>query len=453
MVARGAVARAGSEPFRAAGTRRRRLAGARSTLKTTPARFRLAAVLIVAAAAVFGVVAADAATTRREAVEAVARQASPLLVAARLSASLSDADATAASALLIGGPEPLALRRRYLEDLREASRDLTALSSRVERSGPERAAVRLITERLAVYSGLVDTARANNRQGFPVGAAYLRRASGMMRDEILPAAGRLYEIEARRLNGRYRRAASSGAVLEILIAGGVLLAVLAAAQLYVARVTRRILNPALVAASAALVVLLVWLTATFVIAQNALVEAQRKGSDSVEILSVTRILALRARAEELLVLVARGGGAQNVANFKAITGRLGRGDAGGARAGGGLFAAAARVAARSGSARPIDELHTLYGQFLRAHRDVEALERAGRFRSAVRRAVGAGVKASDMLDARLSAQITAAQRRFDASAWDAFSALRGLPFGIPLLTLACAGLALFGLAGRINEYR
>jgi hypothetical protein len=400
---------------------------------------------------VFGLVAADAASTRREAVQATAGQTAPLLVAARLSASLSDADATAASTL-IGGPEPLGLRRRYLDDLRSASRDVAWLAGQVGRSGPERAAVRLITERLPVYSGLVDTARANNRQGFPVGAAYLRRASEIMREEILPAAGRLYEIEARGLNARYRAAASNAPVLEVLIGGSALLAVLVAAQVYVARVTRRILNPALGAGSAALVALLVWATWSFVIAQSALVEAQRRGSDSVEILSVTHILALRARAEESLWLVARGGGAQNLANFKAITRRLGRGDAGGARAGGGLFGAAATVAARGGSARAIDELHTLYRRYLRAHGEVEAVERAGRFRRPAV-SVGAGVTASDALNDGLSAQITAAQRRFDAPARDASSALRGLPFGITLVTLACAGLALVGLGRRINEYR
>src|SRR5690606_39915618 len=50
-----------------------------------------------------------------------------------------------------------------------------------------------------VYTGLVEAARANNLQGLPIGAAYLREASHLMRTEILPAAERLYDIQTERV--------------------------------------------------------------------------------------------------------------------------------------------------------------------------------------------------------------------------------------------------------------
>ena len=42
------------------------------------------------------------------------------------------------------------------------------------------------------------------------------------------------------------------------------------------------------------------------------------GSDSVQVLSAARILALRAQADESLALVARGGGDQYLTDFDAV---------------------------------------------------------------------------------------------------------------------------------------
>ena len=44
---------------------------------------------------------------------------------------------------------------------------------------------------LTTYIALVEQARANNRQGFPVGAAYQREASALVRDEVLPQIDQL----------------------------------------------------------------------------------------------------------------------------------------------------------------------------------------------------------------------------------------------------------------------
>ncbi|GAA3063737.1 hypothetical protein GCM10020000_53990 [Streptomyces olivoverticillatus] len=54
----------------------------------------------------------------------------------------------------------------------------------------------------------METARANNRQGLPLGGAYLRYASDRMREELLPAARALYETETGRLGHDYDDAES-----------------------------------------------------------------------------------------------------------------------------------------------------------------------------------------------------------------------------------------------------
>jgi hypothetical protein len=53
----------------------------------------------------------------------------------------------------------------------------------------------------------------------------------------------------------------------------------------------------------------------------------------------------------------------------------------------------------------------------------------------------------------LDAQIGAARGRFTRAAADATSALDGLSFAIPLITVLAAVAALLGLRQRINEYR
>ena len=108
------------------------------------------------------------------------------------------------TAYLHAGLEPPALRRRYTDDLQRAGERLAALSD--QGLGPDaRSAIRAIDSALPVYAGYVESARANSRHEFPLGAAYLRRASDLMRSTILPAATDLYRQAAMRLDRSYRR--------------------------------------------------------------------------------------------------------------------------------------------------------------------------------------------------------------------------------------------------------
>jgi hypothetical protein len=429
----------------------RQIEGLRARLAVTPGRLRLAAALLASGAIVFGVLASGAAGSRHRAANSVATETEPLLVQAEgLYASLSDADATATTTFLTGGLEPAARRERYISDLRAAGGQLTALGREVGASAPASAAVRVVSTQLPIYSGLVDTARANNRQGFPVGAAYLREASTLMREQMLPAAGRLYEAQARRLNSDYRSGTSTEALLAVISVALLMLALLALAQVYVARLTHRILNVAMLAATVVLVALSAWTIASFANEQSLLGTAQRTGSDSVQVLSAARILGLRAQDDESLALVARGGGQQNLSDFNAVISRLT-----GPAIGAGLLPEATAIAERSSSGAAIEHLSAVFVRYLNVHRHVVALETNGKFSDAVNLAVGSGateVSLSDELNSGLGQQIAAAQQRFDRSAHDATSALGGLWLAIPLLTLLFASLALYGLRQRINEY-
>jgi hypothetical protein len=426
--------------------------GIRARLTTTPGRLSLAAVLLAVGAIVFGVLAASAVSARHQAAQSVATDTEPLLVASEgLYASLSDADATAATTFLTGGLEAPVRRERYAGDLSAASGQLTTLARQAGSSVQTLAAIRTLATQLPVYSGLVETARADNRQGFPIGAAYLRQSSTLMREQLLPAANRLYDVEARRLSGDYRSGTSAGALLAVIAVTCAMLGLLAAIQVRLARLTHRIFNVPMALATMTVLALGVWTIVGLIGEQNALSRAQRSGSDPVQVLSAARILALRAQGDEGLALVARGGGEASLTDFDLVTRRLGSfGEPAS------LLGEAAAIARRSGSAATIDRLSEGFAQYLAVHRRVVALETNGRFNDAVRLAVGSSAKElslADALNSGLAQQISAAQRRFGGAAGDATSALSGLWLVIPILSVLFAALALYGMQQRLGEYR
>jgi hypothetical protein len=396
--------------------------------------------LLNLSAIVFGLVAGHAAGERGRAVQRVAVTDRSLVSAVELSVSLSDAHAIAAFSFLRGRPERPASRRLYDDALGQASVGVAGLAREIETSSGSGPAVRRITRTLPVYAGLIENARANNRQGFPVGSAYLRKASTTMRNAMLPGARDLYEIQAQHLTAGYRRGVSGWALLAVALAAFALLGLLACTQLALARATRRILNPGLVLATVLLLGLMVWIGAAFTVQQNALAQAQSRGSDPVELLTTTRILASRAQADESIALAAR----DVDRGFQAVTRPIG-----------GLLKRAADIAGA-----PIGAIDRAYRTYLEAHSHVVEQVKLGDFTRAEALAVDRGSggapstkKAGDALSAALDREVGLAQGRFEEAVKRADAALTGLDAGIPALTVLCALLALFALRQRLEEYR
>jgi hypothetical protein len=384
----------------------------------------LLAVLVVAGAVCFGVLASLAERSRAHAARAVQAETEPLLVeAVNLYTALSDANATATTTFLHGGLEPPALRAHYRQDLRFASGALTTLTRDVEGSAATRAAVRTISEELPVYSGLIEAARTNNREGFPVGAAYLRQASALLDGTILPAASHLYASEARALSDGYGTGAASAALVVLAVTVAAALALLVMSQRYLARVSRRIFNVPMVLATGVLAAIAIWTLIGVIGEQNALSAAHRD-SDAVEVLSASRVLLARAQSDESLTLVGRGSDEVDANDFDRVKRAL--------APPGGLIVEAQTLAARSGARPAADEL-------------------VGEFRGFV--AAPTSAPAADRLSTNLAGQVSSAQAHFARAAADASSSLAGLAVAIPVLAAAAAVLALFGLRQRLEEYR
>lgn len=369
------------------------------------------------------------------------------LDAQRIYRSLSDADATEAAAFLSGGQETLALRQQYQADIAQAARELEAATAAAGRSsaGPLLAT---LSAGLPVYAGLVETARADNRLGLPLGAAYLRDASGLMRSTLLPAARELYAQENAQLAAASQRATSLpyAAYIVALLAA----IVLVVSQRWLARRTRRVVNPGLVVASVAGVVSLIWLVTAFGVASAQLDSAREHGSTPVEALARADIAALGAHADESLTLIDRSGDDSFQENFVSLQKQLGPGP-------GSLLTTAASAAKGSPGAVETGAAVRTAPRWYAAHREVRSLDDGGHYANAVRLAIGSRPGDSgaffSTLDGALTSAMASDQASFQAAAQSGQGALGGLEAGVIVLSLIMAGGVVWGISRRLTEYR
>jgi hypothetical protein len=437
----------------------------RRWLTTTPGRLRSASALLVIGLLVFAAVTTAATEARSRAAGAVATTSAPeLITAENLYGNLADADATASTIFLRAGQEPRQLRRRYLADVAAAGRQLADFSRSAQSSPAAHRAVRTISERLPEYTGLVESARANNAQGFPVGAAYLRKASATMHNEILPAATDLYRDAASELRDNYEAGTSTLTLVLVLVAGVGMLALLVVVQIFVRRRSNRLLNLGLVAATVLVVGLLGWTLVRFAGAHDALNRAQERGSDSVEVLSSARILTLRAQNNENLALIERGTGDVYVAEFDRLMGQLGGRDG---KAG--LLGYAATIADRTGDGSRIRALAPQFTALRKLHSQVRHKDDGGDYNQAVALSIGTSdskqvatlgpggpgqeLTAVDKLQHALQHDIARSQVRLASAAQDARTGYGVLEVAIPLFAVLAGLLVLLGLERRIGEYR
>jgi hypothetical protein len=444
-----AVADAGSASGATATSPARRTQAVRGLSLTTPAQFRLAAAVLVVGLAVLGLVGGQVALERADAVEAVADDATPMLVGAEeLYVALADADAAASSAFL-RALEPPDLRAKYRTRIAEANAWLTKIAAEPDLSPESRAAVTRIAETLPAYTGEIEAARANDRWGYPVGAAHLRGASNAMVDTILPAATSVYDDAARQLYDAYGDGTSRAHPQALVAVGASVLALLLATQVLVTWRSRRLLNVGLLGATLLVAALGTWTLVRIDGQGSALVRSQREGSDQLIVLSRARILALRSLSDDNLRLIERGTDTSDLEeDFAAVTTMVG-----GTDGSGGLLGTAAGLAARTGSTTQIERIRQQWTEYMAVHARVRELDDAGEYRDAVELAVSDQAAAQLAVDQGLDSEITLAEARLRTSAADASRHLRWLAATVAVTVLVAALLVVTGLWVRFKEYR
>ncbi len=401
----------------------------------------------------FGAVTAWQMTDRATAADAVLTSSQPLTSdAADIYRSLADANTAASSGFLAGGQESAATRDRYERDIATAAAKLVNAAANAAPGSPSTNTITKLNRLLPEYKGLVERARTYNRQGYPVGGAYLRYANEKMQQEMLLTAQDLYTKENQRLRADYADAAPYP--WPAIALGLATLAALAWAQRRTYLRTNRVLNHGLVTATTATAVVLLWLTAGHALARDHLNDSYDHGVRSLAVLHDARIASLKARGNENLTLVARGAETTKVGDrtldaydydFTRDIDTLAKG-----------LAEARRLADDDTGAKPVTAAVGNMTEWKKRHAAAREQDENGNYQQALDMVIGARNATGECFDAvdrNLATALAHEEAEFASAAGDGRDALTGLPTGAAVLAVLGAAGAVLGIGRRLSEYR
>ena len=445
--------------------------GLRGLTATTPGQLRLGMGLVFLLAIGFAIAGYFGVTAARSSLNTIARDAVPSIVTAQtVRVKLLEMDALATQEFLAGGADSgAATRQRYETIRRELGEQLTTAAMNISFGRDEQSAIEQLMNHVQIYTGMVEAARTNNRMGYPVGAAYLRMASVMLHDTMLPLTQSIDQLNVRQLDDEYASFKSGTTMRFALIGGGgvALLLVLCYMQMFLSRRMRRTFNMPLIAASALVVAVTGYSMVSMIAVGGNLASAREQSFASAYNWLTARGTAYDTKTDQSLYLIALGAGARYETSMKEKVARLAPADLtqetidGAARGNvrfNGLFANEL-AAAPAGSAerqQVIEALNALR-VYLEQDARIRTFDKGGRRQEAVNLALGNGTteaqQAFDTFTGVLSANLSRAQATFDTSIASAESNLRFLDWAFVIISLLVAALTYFGLTPRINEYR
>jgi hypothetical protein len=346
--------------------------------------------------------------------------------------SLTAADARAAGTLISGGLEDRQSREDYDADMQAASRALVAAGLvATDADGDD---LRVLTQGLSDYAGLVEASRANARQGFPVATSYLEQAQDLAQDRLVPTAEHLRREGERRM----ARAANDvggvvgGLAVVLLLAG---LGVLVGCSLVIAGRTRRIAHPALLAATLVAVGALVVVTLG-IVSQGRELRRAASGDIDAYVAANSAVSGLaNLRVTEIGAVAARGGGAALYDDFGAQADDL-----------------AGEIADAPGDDQLLADLYDAVGAYAAAVDEVRALDEGGDNRGAADLALSTSQDAygdaAAIATAGVDNEVGELRDRFDAAE------AAGVHPAVPVLLGGVAALlAAGGTLARGRRYR
>ncbi|MFI0524683.1 MAG: hypothetical protein ACH37H_01145 [Ilumatobacteraceae bacterium] len=396
----------------------------------TPTRLRTWMVGSVVVAVLFGVLGAVG-VGRRDSALGDGDAASQQLIAVQdVQVRLVHADSIARENYLRGGIEDAAKRATYETELAAVSDGLVAVGNRVL---PDDAAMlAAVSAQLTRYSGLIEQARANNRQGFPVGAAYLRTANDLATTMVASLRDVQSSLRSQ-VNDNLDGADTAG--LWLHLTGWPLLVLLLTGGGWVAFRFRRLLNVPLAVAAGVTLLLLVIGGSMQGSAMSDAENATGSSLQAADLAAQARSAAFEAHAQESSTLIARGSGGLDLAwQASAAT----------------AASALARMCIITGDCTLVGT----FGSYAEAHDAVRASDDAGDWDGAraasldgeAAIAFAAFDEASSAAAASLGAEAASAM----SSAADGLAVLRVVLF---LAGLSVAALVLVGYGQRLREYR
>ena len=399
------------------------------TAMSTPRRLRLLSLGVVVVGLVIGVVGALIFSYLALSLSRAKADTAQLIRVQKIQSNLLSADATATNAFLVGGLEPPAQRAAYDQAMSSTS---SLIAEAAQAQPADGAALAALNQQLMSYAGVIEQARANNRQGLPVGAQYLRNASTQLRSEALPILDNLVDANAARATDQMK--AGAGYIVAVVALVGLVGVIIA--QVWLARRFRRTFNVGMLASS---IVLFILLVGSLIIVQQlrgALNEISSGSLAAVNTAADARINANNAKSNETLTLIARGSGQAFEAAWQS---------------------SANSVAQHLGELSDKPELVSQWQAYTDVHTDIRKLDDGGRWDQAVAKATGSGRDSSNAVFAAFDGNLASYLGGVSQEASKSLADEQPLVVGAAILTLlgglAAALLGRRGLATRLKEYR
>jgi hypothetical protein len=453
-------------------------------------RLRLLRAAVVVLSLVVGVLLGGIALGSSGAWDRIDHRSAPRVTGADdLYFALNDMDAQAANLLLSSGgqgltpmpPQHAAAQKLYTAARHTISTDLQTLAAAAQGDQNATATVVAFEDGFAHYQELVGRALENDLHVQEKAAALTdyRSATDLLRQSLLPTAQRLGQSNDGAFEATYRGARSGADVqlVLLLVLGAGLLAVLLATQVYLARRFRRLLNPALTAATVCAVLACALGWSVLATQSHQLKVARRDAFDSVVALSQARAMSYDANADESRYLLDPGRRGSYEQSFEDTSQRLltlpqatlGTYDARLASALAayradhadlrftGYYGDEFRNVTFTGERAAAEATVDAYAVYERDDRTFRALVRQGRLQEAVVFCIGWDKGASNyhfgQYDAALQKLIGINTRAYTEAVSAGRGALTGRLPGAGVALLAAAGLTVIGLRPRLAEFR
>jgi len=401
---------------------------AESTM-STPQRLRLLSLGVVVVGLVIGVIGALIFTYLAVSLSRAKADTAQLIRVQKIQSNLLSADATATNAFLVGGLEPPAQRAAYDQAMSSTS---SLIAEAAQAQPADGTALAALNQQVLSYAGMIEQARANNRQGLPIGAQYLRNASAQLRSDALPILNNLVSANAARATDEMKAGAGYIVlVIALLGLGGVI-----AAQVWLARRFKRKINVGMLASSIVLLMLVIGSLIVVLQLRSSLQEISSGSLAAVNTAADARINANDAKSNESLTLIARGSGQAFEAAWKS---------------------SADSVAENLGRLTDKPELVGQWQAYTDVHTQIRALDDEGQWDKAVAKATGSANDSSNTVfgafDSNLAGYLDGVSQEASNSLANEQPVMVVAAVLILLGGLAAALLGRRGVAERLREYR
>lgn len=265
---------------------------------TTPQLLKAGLYITWGASALMLVSAIAGIQAQRNGLQAVTQRAIPnVIVAQRLKTAMTDIDSIVANQLLKDSLSvSLADQEDYMTRRGDLAERIVLAARNLSLGDAEQKPLESILLNFNDYIAQAERARFAKERGDQVAmlAAY-RQASQILDEKLLPAADEFAQVNEAALESNYREVQTAAYWLRgaILLSGLSLLIALVALQFFLARRTRRIFNPALVAATAIAIVFMGY-TLTLMSTSQTLRYLREDVYESIRMLRLGRVQLYQA---------------------------------------------------------------------------------------------------------------------------------------------------------------